>query len=219
MPYVPPELPAVAPVAKPRCPPCCHVSATQILALAWSALSRWNVAHQASGIATWLCPLYVLLPVTSFRFAFPCVPPCAVEMLFARCGGMVDGGLTGIPVTSRDHVWHKFPALILTSNGHLSKMPPSIATKGRGKMTSTHKLSNADVHSGGTSAPQVSTNKINPHPGDLSFIDVPGSINTFWLSINNWGEIAGVEGINDAGVIVGEAALALTRSAFCTIPV
>ena len=132
---------------------------------------------------------------------------------------MVDGGLTGIPVTSRDHVWHKFPALILTSNGHLSKMPPSIATKGRGKMTSTHKLSNADVHSGGTSAPQVSTNKINPHPGDLSFIDVPGSINTFWLSINNWGEIAGVEGINDAGVIVGEAAFGTHQIGFCTIPV
>src|SRR5262245_28636003 len=95
MPSVPPESPAGAPAAKPRCPPYRHVpahrpsfrlqGATHIRALVRSALSRWNVAHRASGIATLKTSpsaLYVLLPATSFQFAFPYVPPCGVEMIW-----------------------------------------------------------------------------------------------------------------------------------------
>src|SRR6516162_4938416 len=68
MPSVPPELLAVAPVASYRLR-----RATQIRALVWSALYRWNVAHRASRIA-----------------GFSCVPPCAVEMNLVRCGRRVN---------------------------------------------------------------------------------------------------------------------------------
>src|SRR6516225_3500873 len=107
MPSVPPKSPAVAPVAKPRCPPYRHVPAhrpsyrlqraTQIRALVRSALSRWNVAHRASGtvmLKTSPVLAYVPLPATSFQFAFPCMPPYAVELIRHGAAESVDGGLT-----------------------------------------------------------------------------------------------------------------------------
>jgi len=110
MPSVPPGSPAVAPVAKPRCPPYRHAPthrpsyrlrrATQIWALVRCALSPWNVAHRASGIA--------------IQFAFSCVPPCAVEMISARCSGMVSSGLRvafwNTSLCLRNGPWGVFPA-------------------------------------------------------------------------------------------------------------